>query len=218
MKGHAERNNIWDKSQIGICSGVLGTIDQLIVDNTIMDEVRGKKRNLAVAFYDYRKAYDKVRHDWMLRVYQWMGVPEKVVNVLSHLMKGWKTRLEVTDKGETKISRWIKIRKGFLQGDSYSPVGFCITEVPITMMLEETDGYKMGQPGKRDLKRTHRMFIDDLKVYQENHQKLEATNETIVKASMDTGACYGVKKCAEIVFKNGKMVKGDGLACRVEYI
>ena len=29
---------------------------------------------------------------------------------------------------------------------------------------------------------------------------------------MDTGACYGVKKCAEIVFKNGKMVKGDGLA------
>jgi hypothetical protein len=74
-----------------------------------------------------------------------MGVPEKVVNVLRHLMKGWKTRLEVTDKGETKISRWIKIRKGFLQGDSYSPVGFCLTEIPITMMLEETDAYKIGQ-------------------------------------------------------------------------
>ncbi|CAB3988920.1 Hypothetical predicted protein [Paramuricea clavata] len=73
-----------------------------------------------------------VRHDWMLRVYQWMGVPEKVVNVLSHLMKGWKTRLEVTDKGETKIGRWIKIRKGFLQGDSYFPVGFCLTEMPVT--------------------------------------------------------------------------------------
>ena len=80
------------------------------------------------------------------------------------------------------------------------------------MMLEETDGYKMGQPGKIDLKRTHSMSIDDLKVYQENHRKLEVANETIVKASMDTGACYGVKKCAEIVFKNGKMVKGDGLA------
>ena len=68
------------------------------------------------------------------------------------------------------------------------------------MMLEETDGYKMGQPGERDLKRTHSLFINDLKVYQENHQKLEIANETIVKASMDTGACYGVKKCAEIVF------------------
>ena len=32
----------------------------------------------------------------------------------------------------------------------------------------------------------------------------------IVKASMDTGAYYGVKKCAEIVFRKGKMVNGEG--------
>ena len=30
----------------------------------------------------------------------------------------------------------------------------------------------------------------------------------IVKASMDTGACHGVKKCAELVFRRGKMIKG----------
>ena len=28
---------------------------------------------------------------------------------------------------------------------------------------------------------------------------------------MGTGAVYGVKICAEIVFKNGKMIKGEGL-------
>ena len=33
----------------------------------------------------------------------------------------------------------------------------------------------------------------------------------IVKASMDAGACYGVKKCAEVIFKNGKLVKGERL-------
>ena len=33
----------------------------------------------------------------------------------------------------------------------------------------------------------------------------------IVQASHDTGACYGVSKCAEIVFERGKMVKGEGL-------
>ena len=54
MKEHAERNNIWDRSQLGTCSGVLGTVDQdhLIIDNAIMDEVRNQQRNLAVAFYD----------------------------------------------------------------------------------------------------------------------------------------------------------------------
>mgnify|MGYP001794280516 CR=1 FL=1 len=83
MKEHAERNNLWNKSQLGTCSGVLGAVDQLI-----MDEVREKKRSLSVAFYDYRKAYDMVRHDWMLRVYQWMGLPEKVLNVLRRMMEG----------------------------------------------------------------------------------------------------------------------------------
>ena len=176
-----------------------------------MDEVRGKNRNLAVAFYDYQKAYDMVRHDWMVKVYRWMGIPAKVVTVLKVIMGRWRTRLEVNDSGEMKVSRWIDIKKGFLQGDSYSPVGFCLTEVPIAMLLEETDGYRMGPAGERNIKRTHSLFIDDLKVYQESHHKLEVANEIIVKASMDTGACYGVKKCAEVIFKDGKMVKGEGL-------
>ena len=212
MKEHADRNNIWDKSQLGTCSGVLGTVDQLLVDQAIMDEVRRNERNLAVAFYDYQKAYDMVRHDWMERVYTWMRIPEKVINVLRAIMGRWRTRLEINDNNKMKISRWIKIKKGFLQGDSYSPVGFCLTEIPIAMLMEETDGYRMGAPGERDIKRTHSFFIDDLKVYQESHEKMQIVNETIVKASMDTGACYGVNKCAEIVFKEGKMVKGEGLA------
>ena len=55
MKEHAERNNIWDRSQLDTCSGVLGTADQLLIDAAIMDEVRNQQRNLAVAFYDYQK-------------------------------------------------------------------------------------------------------------------------------------------------------------------
>ena len=31
------------------------------------------------------------------------------------------------------------------------------------------------------------------------------------KQCHDTGACFGVAKCAEIVFQEGKMVKGEGL-------
>ena len=140
-----------------------------------------------------------------------MGIQEKVVKVLIKQMKGWKTRLEVTQNGKVKTSRLLNILKGFLQGDSYAPVGFCLTEVPVSMLLEETDGYKMGQKDEEGVKRTHSLFIDDLKTYQENQQKLEIANEMIVKPSMDTGACYGVKKCAEIVFKKGKMIKGEGL-------
>ena len=89
MQEHAARNDIWDRSQLGTCSGVLGTVDQLIIDRTIMDEVKGQQRNLAVAFYDYQKAYDMVRHDCIIRVYQWTGVPEKLIEIVKELMKRW---------------------------------------------------------------------------------------------------------------------------------
>ena len=49
----------------------MSTVDQLIIDICIMEGVKQHHRNLAVAFYDYQKAYDMVRHDWMERVYRW---------------------------------------------------------------------------------------------------------------------------------------------------
>ena len=60
------------------------------------------------------------------------------------------------------------------------------------------------------------MFFDDLKQYQENHETLKDVNEIIVQASHDTGACYRVAKCAEIVFERGKMVRGEGLLEELE--
>ena len=69
----------------------------------------------------------------------------------------------------------------------------------------------MGEPGNHVVKRTHSLFVDDLKVYQKSPNALKIVNETIVQASHNTGACYGVSKCAEIIFQNGKMVRGEGL-------
>ena len=144
MKEHAEEDEIWDRNQMGTCQDVLGTVDQLLIDNCIMEEVRIHKRNLAVAYYDYRKAYDMVHHDWMLRVYEWMGIPKSVCKVIEQLMVRWKTRLEVFDQGKKVVSRWIEIKRGFQQGDSCSPVGFCLTEIPIATLLEGSEGYRMA--------------------------------------------------------------------------
>ena len=69
----------------------------------------------------------------------------------------------------------------------------------------------MSPPESRDVSRTHDLFVDDLKVYQESHEILRDVNEVIVQASHDTGACNGVSKCAKIVFKRRKMAKGERL-------
>ena len=69
----------------------------------------------------------------------------------------------------------------------------------------------MGELSNCIKKRTHSIFVDDLKVYQESHNVLKNVNEIIVQASHDTRACYGVSKCAEIIFEHGKMVRGENL-------
>ena len=89
-----------------------------------MQQVREKQLNLHVAYYDYKKAYNMVRHDWILRVFNWMGVLKGLIAVLSKIMGNWKTKLEIYCDGEKKSSRLINIIKGFLQGDSYAAVGF----------------------------------------------------------------------------------------------
>ena len=107
----------------------------------------------------------------MLRVNKWIEIPDNVITLLSSLMRKWKTKPEVWKDGRKSISRWTDITCGFLQGDSYLPVGFCISEIPVYKLLQESKGYHMGQPVKRDVKNIHSLFVDDLKVYQESHGK-----------------------------------------------
>ena len=61
-----------------------------------------------------------VRDDWITRVYQSMGVPEKVVNITVKLLEGSKTRLEVTENGKVLTSGKNNMRKGFLRRQLFS--------------------------------------------------------------------------------------------------
>ena len=47
MREHARSNTIWDEGQIETVEGVLGMVDQLIIDRCIMEEVKQYHRNQA---------------------------------------------------------------------------------------------------------------------------------------------------------------------------
>ena len=40
MRNHAIENNIWDEGQLGGVERVLGTVDQLLIDACIMEDVK----------------------------------------------------------------------------------------------------------------------------------------------------------------------------------
>ena len=84
----------------------------------------------------------------MLRVFDWIGIPNNIRLVLQELMKRWKTRLEARDDNKKCVSRWINISCGFLQGDSYLPVGFCLTEIPVCILLSQREDTGWVRQGK----------------------------------------------------------------------
>ena len=108
----------------------MGTVDQLIISRTVMEEVSSYHQFLAVGFYDYKKAYDKVHHNWMLITYKWIGIKVNVITLLISLMKKCIASLEIWKDKEKSSSRWIDIMCGFPKGSYYSLAGFCIPETP----------------------------------------------------------------------------------------
>ena len=65
---------------------------------------------------------------------------ENGIKLIKDLMRKWKTRLEIWSDGEKMTSRWMQILCGFLQGDSYSPAGFDISEIPVCKLRQHSRG------------------------------------------------------------------------------
>ena len=73
-----------------------------------MEEVKTYHQNLAVAFYDYKEAYDKIHNHWMLRLYKGIRIPGNVITLRSFLRRKWKTRLEFVWDNHTRKERCKK--------------------------------------------------------------------------------------------------------------
>ena len=85
----------------------------------ILENCKKRKRNLSCAWIDYKKVFDSVPHEWILRSLILFKVSPRVVGFLKHNMKNWKTQLILTYETGTLMSHNINIKKEILQGDSY---------------------------------------------------------------------------------------------------
>ena len=72
-----------------------GTKDQLLIDKAILKDCKRRHTNLAMAWIDYRKAYDMVPHSWIGECLEMFGIAVNVRQFLLSSMKKWKTLLFV---------------------------------------------------------------------------------------------------------------------------
>ena len=119
-------NNILPNEQKGCKRNSYGCKDQLLIDRMILENCRSRSRNLSTAWIDYRKAFDSVPHDWILKTLDMYKVSPIISNFLRGSMGGWKTKLCLSHSDGVMTSEYLNIRRGIFQGDSLSPLLFVL--------------------------------------------------------------------------------------------
>ena len=118
--------------QKGCRKGSRGTAELLYIDQHILNESKTRRKNLAMASIDYKKANDMVSHSWIINSLKMYKISDGVINFIDKTMK--TRRVELTAAGR-KLAE-AKIQRGIFQGDALSPLLFIITMMPLNHIIK----------------------------------------------------------------------------------
>ena len=133
LQNHCEVNEIITSEQAGGKRSVWGCTEQLLINKSILSKVRQKKRNLLTVWLDYRKAFDSVPHDWIIKALQLAKVLKNLVESIKRLTKQWATILNLLGEGQSVTSDEIHYAKDIFQGDSLSVLLFILSVNPLSI-------------------------------------------------------------------------------------
>ena len=202
---HLLENHLLPDEQKGCRRRSRGTKDQLLIDRRVMQEAKRLKKNVAMAWVDYKKAYDMVPHSWVTAMLEWVGVADNIRDLMVNSMKKWKTTLSSNGKDLGEVN----IKRGIFQGDSFSPLLFIISMLPLTFFLRASEiGFRFSEQRKT---MNHLFFMDDLKVYGKDEKELEVLLTMVKSFSDDIKMSFGLDKCRLLVMKGGTKVKSEGI-------
>ena len=89
MIDHCTNNNIITTEQTGGKQGSWGCADQLLIHKMILDEAKQHCHNLLMMWFDYKKAFDSVPQEWILKALELAQVPLKIIRTIKSLMGTW---------------------------------------------------------------------------------------------------------------------------------
>ena len=163
------------------------TTDLLYIDRAVIREVKSRKKNLAMTWIDYKKAYDMAPHSWIKECFDLFGVAENIKTLLVNSTEKWRAMLYA---GNSELGE-VDIKRGIFQGDSLSPLVFVLALIPLSLILRKAKAAYEFSGSK--VKTNHLLFMDNLKLYSSNEKELVSLVQTIRIFSKD----IGMEKCTE---------------------
>lgn len=211
MYQHLENHGILPQEQKGCRRGTRGTKDHLMLDKMITKNALTKKKNLSMAWIDYKKAYDMVPHSWIHECLKIYGISPRTRKFLENTMPEWRVMLTSANNqlGE------VNIKRGIFQGDSLSPLLFVLSMIPMTEALRTTGrGFKYD----RNNSINHLLYMDDLKLYAGSTNDVDTLVQTVHTISEDIRMEFGISKCGMLNIKKGRVTSSEGIEINEERI
>ncbi|CAD6200333.1 unnamed protein product [Caenorhabditis auriculariae] len=161
---------------------------------------------LHVAWIDYSKAYDSIPHDLLEWTLLAIRVHPRVVSSYMGMLKALHVTFETRVGAVTGASTELDVRRGVPQGDTLSPLLFCLAIAPISKLIEAclTPYMFSRTAGVGEIRLTHQFYMDDLKLYSESVQSLHDTIGEMVLLCQAMGLEVNTRKCALASFGPGQ--------------
>ena len=160
----------------------------------LLEEMKRRKKNLAMQWIDYRKAYDTVPYSLVIESLNVMSIAKNVENFFRKTVNAWW--VELTCNAETLNE--VPIYREIFQGHALSPLLIVIALIPLTHILRTAGpGYELRTRETTN----HLLFMDDPKLYSKCERDMGSLIQTVRIFREDIGMQFGVDKCTMLVIK-----------------
>ncbi|KIH56962.1 reverse transcriptase [Ancylostoma duodenale] len=189
------------REQIALRKGVWSCTHAQALDQTIVKDALRHKKELHMLWVDLTKAFDSLSHGairWTIK--QW-GVPSDLRRLLSVIMSMQSVRYFGYSNGKLVKSPRLKIRNGLMQGDTLSPLLFCLAIAPVSHWIrshvrpyESRTG--AGNRSDGTLTLGHILYMDDLKIFTPDSGDMALAEGGIRRVFGQLGLELNARKCA----------------------
>lgn len=194
---HVETHRLMPIEQKGCQRNSFGCKEQITIDTLITEHAKKVNGKLYWGYVDYRKAFDSVPHSWLQKVLELYKVAPQIRHALTTIMSKWETTLFLNNKA----LGCIRINRGIFQGDSLSPLWFCLALRPLSTMLNKRNyGYQVANNQKIN----HLVYMDDLKLIGQSTDELKYMLQQVKIFSADINMTFGLEKCKINGMERGK--------------
>ncbi|KAK6061826.1 hypothetical protein COOONC_00504 [Cooperia oncophora] len=160
-----------------------------------------RKNVLHTLWVDMTKAFDSVSHGAIKWILARAGVASPTRRLLSVIMSKQSVRYCGRQNGKMVKSEPLGVRRGVMQGDTLSPLLFCMAIAPISAWLRNNVSPYRTSTGaltlpEGPLEINHLFYMDDLKVYSPRWDDIVKAQEGIQKVAGELGLRMNPSKCA----------------------